>query len=220
MISYFVNCTEQGVDAGTLDAVKSFASTDQLAACGLKTINQQMRFKKLLVSSADNPLDVSATCSTAAALNSGCRKKGKVTMAEIKDLPTEERQLYYAKYEQLHIMLYMYIVNYSTQLVMKISYRACLHILHYPQEMKSCAEEWPGNNIPTFHNNPANTSKLDALVKRIAPSCKLTYFDGSDIRLHNIMNFLSERRNIKNGYDYENVSCQLLYNHPHEISLS
>ena len=77
MISYFVNCTEQGIDADTLDAMKSFASTDQLAACGLKTINQQMRFKKLLASSADNRLDASATCSTAAALNSGCLKKGR-----------------------------------------------------------------------------------------------------------------------------------------------
>ena len=77
--------------------MKSYSSTDQLAACGLKTISQRMRFKKLLVSSADNHSDVSATCSTAAALSSGCCKKGKVTMTEIKDLPTEERQLCYAK---------------------------------------------------------------------------------------------------------------------------
>ena len=77
--------------------MKTFASTDQLAVCGLKTMNQQMKFKKFLMSSDDKLSGVSATCSTATALHSGCCKKGKLTIAETKNLPTEERQLYYAK---------------------------------------------------------------------------------------------------------------------------
>ena len=77
-------------------------------------------------------------------------------------------------------------------------------ILRRRKAAVAAAEEWSGNNMPMFCNNPANTSKLDAFVKSIAPSCKLPYFDESDIRLY-IMDSLSEkRRNTKNGYDYEN----------------
>ena len=101
----------------------------------------------------------------------------------------------------------IYVVNYSTYICKY--YRVYIYYTILSRQKAAAADEWPGNNIPTFRNNQANTSKLDALVKKIAPSCKLPYFDEGDIRLH-IMDSLSERRsNVRNGYDYENVSCQL-----------
>jgi len=66
-------------------------------------------------------------------------------------------------------------------------------------------DEWPGNDIPTFRNNPEACAQLDRLVKRIYPDCKLPNFDKEVIHQH-IRDCLNERRrNIKKGYDYEQV---------------
>lgn len=73
--------------------------------------------------------------------------------------------------------------------------------------------EWPGNKIPIFRNNKENLKKLDCLVAKLVPECKLDYFGESAIRKHIIDTLTERRRNVKKGYDYENVSLRMLYIH-------
>ena len=72
---------------------------------------------------------------------------------------------------------------------------------------------WPGNDIPTFRNNPDNLRKLSALVEKLYLECQLA-FSGRDAIKKHILDMLTEwRRNMKKGYDYKNVClfCTWLY---------
>ena len=69
----------------------------------------------------------------------------------------------------------------------------------------AAVDEWPGNNVPTFKNNSQASSKLDRLVQRLLPE-SLPEFNESTIRKHILDSLNERRRNIKKGYNYENVS--------------
>lgn len=78
---------------------------------------------------------------------------------------------------------------------------------------QAACETWPGNDIPTFRNNKDNTAKLNELVNKLEPECALPDFGRAAIKQH-ILDCLTERRrNVKKGYDYENVSLKLGYIH-------
>ena len=72
----------------------------------------------------------------------------------------------------------------------------------------ACAakDKWPGNVIPLFKNNPKELEKLDNLVNELSKTCRIPNVFEEDGIISHIMSSLHERRrNIKNGYNYENV---------------
>ena len=72
---------------------------------------------------------------------------------------------------------------------------------------EAARRKWPGNQIPTFYNNPTNMAELDNLVTKLLPECSLTYFNKKHIRQHILDTLTERRRNVKRGHDYDNVGC-------------
>ena len=87
--------SEQEIDGETLELMMTDGcSVDQLILSGLKTVKQQLRFKKLLMPSCAVPASVPAT-HTAVTAPTG--KSGKLSRAAIKDLNAEEKRMYLIK---------------------------------------------------------------------------------------------------------------------------
>ena len=66
-------------------------------------------------------------------------------------------------------------------------------------------KRWPGNDIPIFRNNKDNQAELDKLVDSLE-DCVLPYFNREQIRRHILDTLTERRRNIKRGYNYDDVS--------------
>ena len=70
----------------------------------------------------------------------------------------------------------------------------------------AAAEKWPGNEYPLFKNNPKELEKLYELTKKLSLTCRIpNVFEEDGIRSHIMSSLHERRRNVKNGYDYENV---------------
>ncbi len=64
----------------------------------------------------------------------------------------------------------------------------------------------PGNEIPTFRNHKENPKMLDDLVKKLVPECSLGFFGEKAIRKHVLDTLTERRRNVRKGYNYDDVS--------------
>ena len=74
---------------------------------------------------------------------------------------------------------------------------------------QAARDKWPGNNIPTFKNDKAALKCLSDLVEQLLPECQ-PQMDKMAIRKHIIDTCNERRRQIRKGYDYENVSCYVV----------
>ena len=85
--------SEQEIDGEALDfMISSCCSVGQLVLCGLKTVKQQIKFKKLLMPLAVQPsTPVTYVAGTVA---TGKSKLGKLSREELKELTTEQRRMY------------------------------------------------------------------------------------------------------------------------------
>jgi len=74
-------------------------------------------------------------------------------------------------------------------------------------------QRWPGNNIPTFRNNPVASTELDKLVDSLMKSCKdeKLSFGREAIKKHVMDTANERRRQIRDGYDYEQVRATLMF---------
>ena len=110
--TYFMclNCIflkiENEVDGETLRMLVNCASVEQMQLCGLKTIKDQMKLKKVFAvvchgGNADSTFAVPSSCATPTFNSSDTSgtSKGtkKLTLSEIKNLTPEEKRLYYMK---------------------------------------------------------------------------------------------------------------------------
>ena len=92
VISYYL-FAEQEVDGETLISLGTCASVDQLAACGLKTVKQQLALKRLVQSSSTTTHPMSTANNRVIKAERGGKAR-KLTREEIKALPPEERRVY------------------------------------------------------------------------------------------------------------------------------
>ena len=68
---------------------------------------------------------------------------------------------------------------------------------------------WPGNDLPIFRENKDNMKKLDDLVQELIPSCSSKFFTEASFCQHIIDTLAERRRQVKKGYDYNEVSKRL-----------
>ena len=87
------------MDGETLKAMKSHASFEQMKACGLKIVKDQMKFQTLLAE-MDEPASqyrMSGGYISCSGSSSSSNGSPKLTIKEIKKLPAEEKRLYLIK---------------------------------------------------------------------------------------------------------------------------
>ena len=82
---------DQEIDGETLRTMGQYASSDQMKECGLVTIRDQLKFKKLL-----DQLHSTVTKHSTNVDTNMHGVKGKRTLAQIKKMSAEEKRLYYA----------------------------------------------------------------------------------------------------------------------------
>lgn len=71
---------------------------------------------------------------------------------------------------------------------------------------EAARRKWPGNNLPTFKNNKEMLKSLNELVEQLIPECQMDNFGKDAIRKHILDTLNERRRQVRKGYDYENVS--------------
>ena len=94
--------TEQNADGETLLMVSMQGSYDQLKACGLKTVADQMKLQKFITKSSGSAISNCKSDST-----SGQFPGRKLTKAELNALSPEDRRVYIMKYVSTHNYSYV-----------------------------------------------------------------------------------------------------------------
>ena len=98
-----------------------YGTTDQMKECGLVTVHDQLKIKKL-ISSHDHHLNSTSNMALLAASTSVATNcKGKRTLAEIKKMCTDDKRLYYT--------MYVFLMNaYCTHILLNTMLYIRLHI--------------------------------------------------------------------------------------------
>lgn len=85
-----MSLSEQQVDGETLISLGTCATMEQLCACGLKTVKQQLKLKRLVQSAA-----IPTSSNSVKPFKDVKEEKGrKLTRKEMKCLPPEEKRVY------------------------------------------------------------------------------------------------------------------------------
>ena len=71
---------------------------------------------------------------------------------------------------------------------------------------RATSERWPGNELPKFKNDKKLLKSLDDFVDELLPDCEAPNFGKVAIRQHILDTLNERRRQVRKGYDYENVS--------------
>ena len=97
---------EQKINGETLRMVSEHGSYDQLTACGLKTVANQMKLQRLITKDSKSAVSMHKKDAT----TSGRFPGRKLSKAELNELSPEDRRVYIMKYVFIHN--YNYPCNY------------------------------------------------------------------------------------------------------------
>ena len=126
MIKTYISIhVDQNINGDTLCMLGQYGTTDQMKECGLVTVHDQLKIKKL-ISSHDHHLNSTSNMALLAASTSAATNcKGKRTLAEIKKMCTDDKQLYYTMYVFLMnaYILHTYVIEYHA--IHQVAYIKC-----------------------------------------------------------------------------------------------
>ena len=94
MTSIYFCLQEQEIDGETLVSLGTCATMEQLSACGLKGIKQQLKLKRLVASSQGAQGSQGAGTSHHTYTDHDSERPRKLTRKELKLLPPEEKTVY------------------------------------------------------------------------------------------------------------------------------
>ena len=111
-------CAEQGIDRETLLTLSSSGSIEQFSCCGLFTVKDQLKLKRLVaaadqhsgeikVTPVSKQVAVATTCSSSGVSCTDKPKGKKLTRAEIKNLDPNDKRVYLMMYVSVCICIHI-----------------------------------------------------------------------------------------------------------------
>ena len=81
----------------------------------------------------------------------------------------------------------------------------CVYACRRNKISATAHSKWPGNDIPKFQRNKKMQAELNELVEKLYPDCK-EFYSKRGIRDHILVTMTERRRQVKRGYNYEEVN--------------